>query len=127
MLLRRELTSVNSNQVDESASTTSDELEQRFGSLTVNHRSRSCEMNGEAVSLTDSEFNLLWLLACHPDEVLTREFLVMETRGIKYDGLDRTIDNKVVTLRKKLGDNPSLPRKIITVRGKGYLFVPDRW
>ena len=127
MLLRRELNSVNSAQVSDNESAPSDEQEHRYGSLTVNHRSRSCEMNGEAVSLTDSEFNLLWLLACHPDEVLTREFLVMETRGIKYDGLDRTIDNKIVTLRKKLGDNPSLPRKIITVRGKGYLFVPDRW
>ncbi|AJR06560.1 DNA-binding response regulator [Photobacterium gaetbulicola] len=127
MLLRRELNSANPESEDESAAAPSDGLEYRYGTLNINHRSRSCEMDGEAVSLTDSEFNLLWLLACHPDEVLTREFLVMETRGIKYDGLDRTIDNKIVTLRKKLGDNPSLPRKIITVRGKGYLFVPDRW
>ncbi|MGF1724841.1 response regulator [Photobacterium nomapromontoriensis] len=101
--------------------------EYHYGALTINNRCRSCELEGQEVSLTDSEFNLLWLLASHPDEVLTREYLVMETRGIKYDGLDRTIDNKVVTLRKKLGDNPALPRKIITVRGKGYLFIPDRW
>lgn len=127
MLLRRQINDTNLDTDAACQAAGSDELEHRYGTLTINHRSRNCEMGGETVCLTDSEFNLLWLLASHPDEVLTREFLVMETRGIKYDGLDRTIDNKIVTLRKKLGDNPSLPRKIITVRGKGYLFVPDRW
>ncbi|CSA16066.1 two-component system%2C OmpR family%2C response regulator RstA [Vibrio cholerae] len=48
-------------------------------------------------------------------------------RGIEYDGLDRTVDNKIVTLRKKLCDDSSTPKRIITVRGKGYLFVPDTW
>lgn len=99
----------------------------RYGALTINQRRRTCELAGQSICLTDSEFRLLWLLASQPDEVLTRDYLVMETRGIQYDGLDRTIDNKIVSLRKKLDDNPSLPRKIITVRGKGYLFVPDRW
>ncbi|MCQ1061327.1 response regulator [Photobacterium sp. DNB23_23_1] len=129
MLLRRQINggTLGTDEQSQNQQTASDEQEQRYGKLSINHRSRNCEMDGETVCLTDSEFNLLWLLASHPDEVLTREFLVMETRGIKYDGLDRTIDNKIVTLRKKLGDNPSLPRKIITVRGKGYLFVPDRW
>lgn len=99
----------------------------RHGGLNLNGRRKSCILDNEAVCLTDSEFDLLWLLACRPDEVLSREFLVKTTRGIEYDGLDRTIDNKIVSLRKKLKDNPALPRKIITVRGKGYLFVPDRW
>lgn len=99
----------------------------RYGSLNLNGRRKSCILDNETVCLTDSEFDLLWLLACRPDEVLSREFLVKTTRGIEYDGLDRTIDNKIVSLRKKLKDNPALPRKIITVRGKGYLFVPDRW
>ncbi|ELR66575.1 Transcriptional regulatory protein RstA [Photobacterium marinum] len=103
------------------------EFECRHGGLFLNSRRKVCTLDENAVSLTDSEFDLLWLLASRPDEVLSREFLVKSTRGIEYDGLDRTIDNKVVSLRKKLNDNPSLPRKIITVRGKGYLFVPDRW
>ncbi|MCW8328927.1 response regulator [Photobacterium sp. SDRW27] len=97
------------------------------GGLDLNCLRKSCSLDDETICLTDSEFDLLWLLACRPDEVLSREFLVKSTRGIEYDGLDRTIDNKIVSLRKKLKDNPTLPRKIITVRGKGYLFVPDRW
>lgn len=103
------------------------DYECRYGSLYLNSRRKTCNLDSEVISLTDSEFDLLWLFASRPDEVLSREFLVKSTRGIDYDGLDRTIDNKVVSLRKKLDDNPSLPRKIITVRGKGYLFVPDRW
>ncbi|OLQ75458.1 DNA-binding response regulator [Photobacterium proteolyticum] len=99
----------------------------RYGSLHLNGRRKLCLLDNEEICLTDSEFDLLWLLACRPDEVLSRDFLVKSTRGIEYDGLDRTIDNKIVSLRKKLNDNPALPRKIITVRGKGYLFVPDRW
>lgn len=99
----------------------------RIGELYLDNQRKQCSFQSQEVALTTSEFDLLWLLASHADEILTREFLVKTIRGIEYDGLDRTIDNKIVTLRKKLGDNPSLPRKIITVRGKGYLFVPDRW
>lgn len=129
MLLRRGATATGNTAASDEVTSGNmgNHQEYHYSALTINNRCRSCELDGREVSLTDSEFNLLWLLASHPDEVLTREYLVMETRGIKYDGLDRTIDNKIVTLRKKLGDNPALPRKIITVRGKGYLFIPDRW
>ncbi len=98
-----------------------------FGELSLDNSRKQCRLNSENIKLTSSEFDLLWLLACHAEEVLSREFLVKTLRGIEYDGIDRSMDNKVVVLRKKLGDNPALPRKIITVRNKGYLFVPDRW
>ncbi len=105
-------------------------LEERFiefGELKLDASRKYCTLFNEAIVLSKSEFDLLWLIACHPDEILSREFLVNKIRGIDYDGVDRTIDNKIVILRKKLGDSSSMPRKIITVRGKGYLFVPDRW
>lgn len=98
-----------------------------FGSLTLDARLQRCTLEGQPVSLTPGEFELLWLLANHLDGPMSRDDLVRETRGIEYDGIDRTIDNKVASLRRKLGDNASLPEKIITVRGKGYLFVPDIW
>ena len=77
--------------------------------------------------MSDSEFDLLWALASSPDQALSRDELTKILRGIEYDGLDRTVDNKVVGLRKKLGDTSTTPKRIITVRGKGYLFVPDAW
>ncbi|MDC5707364.1 response regulator [Vibrio europaeus] len=98
-----------------------------FGQLKLNDARKVCELAGEVVSMSDSEFDLLWALACSPDEVLSRDQLTKTLRGIEYDGLDRTVDNKIVSLRKKLGDTSATPKRIITVRGKGYLFVPDTW
>ncbi|HAS3566531.1 TPA: response regulator transcription factor CarR [Vibrio cholerae] len=99
----------------------------QFGVLLLNQSRRHCELDGEVINLSDSEFDLLWLLASAADQVVSREFLTKSLRGIEYDGLDRTVDNKIVTLRKKLCDDSSTPKRIITVRGKGYLFVPDTW
>lgn len=99
----------------------------QFGELHLDKQRKQCLLSNINIKLTSSEFDLLWLLSSHAEEVLSRDYLVKTLRGIDYDGVDRTIDNKVVVLRKKLGDNPALPRKIITVRGKGYLFVPERW
>lgn len=98
-----------------------------FGSLTIYHSKRSVMLDNERVALTTSEFDLLWLLANHAEEVLSREYLYQTLRGIEYDGMDRAMDTKVAILRKKLGDNASMSTRIITVRGQGYLFVPDSW
>jgi two-component system response regulator RstA len=48
-------------------------------------------------------------------------------RNIEYDGLDRSVDNKIAQIRKKLKDDANRPQGVITVRGKGYMFVPDYW
>lgn len=98
-----------------------------FGQLSIHHSKRAVTLSEQPVALTTSEFDLLWLLALHAEEVLSRDFLYKTLRGIEYDGIDRSIDTKVAQLRKKLGDNASLSTRIITVRGQGYLFVPDSW
>lgn len=98
-----------------------------YGQLVISQLSRSCKYKDIDVSLTDSEFDLLWLLASSPGETLSRDFLTKTLRGIDYDGIDRTIDNRIVTLRKKLFDDATNPKGVITVRGKGYLFVSDGW
>ncbi|MCG9782241.1 response regulator [Vibrio brasiliensis] len=121
MLLRRG----NSVETEQGRQTKSSVL--TFGQLSLHPQRKVCELAGEVVTTTDSEFDLLWLLANSPDQVLSRDALTKALRGIEYDGLDRTVDNKIVSLRKKLGDNSSAPQRIITVRGKGYLFVPDSW
>lgn len=99
----------------------------RLGGLELNPLTQRCFLEGELVNITPGEFDLLWYLASNADQVLSRDQLVKQTRGIEYDGVDRTIDNKIVLLRKKLNDNPSLPSRIITVRGKGYLLVSNQW
>ncbi|MGR5094271.1 response regulator [Vibrio maritimus] len=110
---------------DEGLSTESNTIQ--IGRLKICQSSRSCHLAENAVSLTDSEFDLLWLLAKSAGDVLSRDYLTRQLRGIDYDGIDRTIDNRIVTLRKKLFDDATNPKGIITVRGKGYLFVADGW
>lgn len=98
-----------------------------FGQLNISHSKRSVGLEGESVQLTTGEFDLLWLLASHAEQILSRDFIYKELRGIEYDGMDRAMDTKVANLRKKLGDNASLSTRIITVRGQGYLFVAESW
>ncbi|MCV5341069.1 winged helix-turn-helix domain-containing protein, partial [Escherichia coli] len=76
----------------------------QIGVLCLNRLRKSCTMNQQPVALTDGEFDLLWVLATHAEKTLSREWLTKTLRGIEYDGTDRTIDNRIVTLRKKLGD-----------------------
>ncbi|AXY03265.1 DNA-binding response regulator [Vibrio alfacsensis] len=97
------------------------------GELKLNRLRKACTLHEKSVSLTDGEFDLLWILASHPEQPLSREWLTKTLRGIDYDGTDRTIDNRIVTLRKKLDDTTTPPQKIVTIRGKGYLFIPDAW
>jgi len=98
-----------------------------FGKLSIFTKKRLVTLNDEKVPLTTSEYELLLLLASRAEEVLSRDFIFKATRGIEYDGMDRTVDTKIGNLRKKLGDTASLSSRIITVRSQGYLFVPDSW
>jgi len=115
--------SQNSTQQPPSEQTTN--REQHFGQLVINSVQRFVELNGERMALTHSEFEILKLIASQPEYVFSRDEILQALRGIEYDGMDRSVDVKISSLRKKLGDSSALPKKIITVRGKGYLFVPD--
>jgi DNA-binding response OmpR family regulator len=94
-----------------------------FGDLHINPAARSATLKGEAIPLTTAEFDLLWMLASQSGSVLSREEMFRQTRGIDYDGLDRSIDMRISRLRKLIGDDTENPVIIKTVRGKGYLFV----
>jgi DNA-binding response OmpR family regulator len=98
-----------------------------FGVFTINQIAKSVTLHGDNVSLSSTEFDLLWVLASHAGEVMHRNELVQQLRGFDYDGFDRTIDVRISRLRKKLGDNLQQPERIKTVWGKGYLFVPSAW
>lgn len=91
-----------------------------IGALAINAGARTVEVAGEPVELTTAEFDLLWCLAVHAGRALTREELSRITRGIPYDGVDRTIDLRISSLRAKLGDDGKRPAIIKSVRGVGY-------
>lgn len=96
-----------------------------FGNLVVDNAMREAWLEGESIDLTSAEFDLLWLLSSHAGRVLTREEIFHQLRGIEYDGQDRSIDVRVSRIRPKVGDDPMNPRRIKTVRSKGYLFVKE--
>ncbi|CAM3005108.1 response regulator transcription factor [Pseudoalteromonas sp. AS84] len=101
--------------------------ERTYGALWLSNQLKRCKLDNQLIHLTPSEFSLLWHLVENSEQVISREELIKSLRNIDYDGLDRSIDNKVSQIRKKLKDNASRPQGIITVRGKGYMFVPDFW
>jgi DNA-binding response OmpR family regulator len=98
-----------------------------LGGLRISETSREVWLQGQAVSLTTQEFELLSLLAHRAGELVSRDEVFRSMRGIDYDGLDRSIDGRVSKLRRKLGDDATSPTRIKTVWGKGYLLVPDAW
>ena len=90
------------------------------GPLQIDLANRSVTLDGEEVSLTRKEFDLLVLLASHPGRAFSRDFLLERLWGDEYEGFDRTVDSHIVRLRRKLGP---LGEKIVTVWGVGYRFV----
>lgn len=96
-----------------------------FGNLVVDNAMREAWLEGESIDLTSAEFDLLWLLSSNAGRVLTREDIFHQLRGIEYDGQDRSIDVRVSRIRPKVGDDPMNPKRIKTVRSKGYLFVKE--
>ncbi len=79
--------------------------------------------DGTSQPLTGSEFALLSLFVQHPNEVLSRDYLMRATRGRSADVFDRAIDIAVSRLRAKLDADPQAPRAIRAVRGQGYVLA----
>ncbi len=86
---------------------------------------RLCDPQGREVVLTGGEFDLLCAFARHPGRVLSRDFLLEQTRGREAAPFDRTIDVQVGRLRKKIEPDPDAPQLIKSVRGAGYILVPS--
>ncbi len=95
------------------------------GGMTIDSGQRSFQLNDQPISLTTAEFDLMWLLASNVGQVLSRDHIYQTLNGFKYDGLDRSIDLRVSRLRKRIGDDPTNPQRIKSIRGVGYLLVSD--
>lgn len=91
-----------------------------IGSLTIHPDAYIVSKRGETIELTHREFELLFYLAKHIGQVMTREHLLQTVWGYDYFGDVRTVDVTVRRLREKIEDNPSHPTWIVTRRGVGY-------
>lgn len=92
----------------------------QFGALSINVDAREVAVDGEPVLLTRTEFDLLEALSARPAVVLSRRQLLDTVRDERWVGSDHLIDVHIGHLRRKLGDDATAPRYILTVRGVGY-------
>jgi DNA-binding response OmpR family regulator len=95
------------------------------GQLYLQRRCRRAVLAGHTLDLTHTEFGLLWLLAEHAGQAVSRDSILQYLRGIDFDGFDRSADVLVSRLRRKLGDNPKKPEKIKTIWCQGYMLLPE--
>lgn len=93
------------------------------GALVFDLAARLVYLEGETLSLTPVEYDLLLVLAQSKGRIKSREQLLNEIRDRNYDIFDRSIDVHISALRKKLGDPPQNPRFIRTVRSAGYMLL----
>jgi len=126
-ILRRSTPSASSEtkeQHEEAASARKAEHEElRFEKMLINSPERRVEVNGQRVTLTVKEFDLLVTLASAPERVFTRESLLNQVWGYSYLGDGRTVDVHIGTLRKKIEAVADAPHAIKTVWGVGYKFT----
>lgn len=101
----------------------SDEL--NIGDISINPATREVRQDGQPVSLTALEFDLLLCLARSRGRVLDRDKLLDAVAGREYDVFDRSVDVHISSLRRKLNDDSKNPRYIKTIRSVGYMLVPD--
>jgi DNA-binding response OmpR family regulator len=94
----------------------------RAGELEINPGMRQVKRAGQDVTLTATEFDILWCLVEAAGRVLTREQILSRVWGPGHHGTLRTIDNFLLQLRNKLEVDPAEPRRLVTVRGVGYRF-----
>jgi len=95
----------------------------RFGRLAIDRESRSVRVDGEEKILTSYQFDLLAALADNAGRVLNREQLLDLVKGEELEAFDRSIDVHISRIRAAIEDDPKHPRRIITVRGAGYVFA----
>jgi two-component system, OmpR family, phosphate regulon response regulator OmpR len=95
----------------------------RFGSLEIDPDARAVRVSGEPRNLTGYQFDLLLALARSAGRAVSREALMERVRGDSLEAFDRSIDVHISRIRAAIEDDPGHPRRILTLRGVGYLFA----
>jgi DNA-binding response OmpR family regulator len=94
-----------------------------FGRLDLDSAARTVLLDGVRCDLTGYQFDLLWVLAQNAGRVLSRDALMDKVKGTQLEAFDRSIDVHMSRIRAVIEDDPRKPRRVITVRGAGYVFA----
>ena len=98
----------------------------RFGRLEIDKGARVVRVDGEERLITSYQFVLLLALAERAGRVLSRDALMDLLKGEKLEAFDRSVDVHISRIRAAIEDDPKKPRRILTVRGAGYVFARDQ-
>ena len=95
----------------------------RFGRLEIDLGARVARLDGKACDLTGHQFDLLVVLAQSPGRVLSRDQIMDSLKGHPLEAFDRSIDVHISRIRAVIEDDAKTPRRVLTVRGAGYVFA----
>jgi two-component system phosphate regulon response regulator OmpR len=95
----------------------------RFGRLEIDLAARQARIDGKLADLTGHQFDLLVVLAQSAGRVMTRDQIMDALKGHPMEAFDRSIDVHVSRIRACIEDDPKMPRRVLTVRGSGYVFA----
>jgi DNA-binding response OmpR family regulator len=98
----------------------------RFGRLEIDRDARLARVDGAVRSLTSYQFDLLCALAESAGRVMSRDALMQRVRGEALEAFDRSIDVHISRIRAAIEDDPKRPRRVITIRGAGYVFAQSQ-
>src|SRR6185503_15432772 len=98
----------------------------RFGRLEIDRGARQVRVDGQDKPLTSYQYTLLLALAERAGRVLSRDALMDLTKGTAFEEFDRSIDVHISRIRAAIEDDPKKPRRILTVRGAGYVFAKEQ-
>jgi len=98
----------------------------RFGRLEIDRGAREIRVDGEVKSLTSHQFALLLALAEHAGRVMSREALMDIVKAEPLEAFDRSIDVHISRIRAAIEDEAKRPRRVVTVRGAGYVFAKQQ-
>ncbi len=95
----------------------------RFGRLEIDLGARVARLDGKDCELTSHQFELLVVMARHAGRVMTRDQIMDALKGHPLEAFDRSIDVHISRIRAAIEDDPKLPKRVLTVRGAGYVFA----
>ena len=98
----------------------------RFGRLEIDPNAMIARVDGKSCALTAHQFKLLLLMAKSAGRVLTRDTIMEMLSGETLEAFDRSIDVHISRIRYEIEDDPKHPRRVITVRGAGYVFASSQ-
>jgi two-component system alkaline phosphatase synthesis response regulator PhoP len=94
-----------------------------FGKVFIDFKGQTATRDNKPVSLSTLEFKVMKFFVQHEGEVISRNTLLDEVWGYENYPSTRTVDNFILSLRKKIEDDPANPKHILTLHGAGYKFV----